>query len=279
MVEKFGIPHAPTDKPNGADGKRRERPEPKKRGLIGKAFKSLTNDGRRTLRQERSAAQRAREAREHLSEPERLRERLKEFDAALYYVPSLDSKPIAGLINLLYKKARRLKMPKSGEEKTAAENALVVEAKVYLFTGLMPRGEELVDALRDDEKRKKSGKELRHMRHINDRAVRRHMRKYLEWRWVSDDWKKRWDAWNKQQPQKKDAPQKAAAPTSVPKWEDETNEWIRIRNQHIRQKVTNEPVPPPALPEQLLVVRIAKRVGEDHLQWKVGPLKPEVAEN
>ncbi|MFZ2886691.1 MAG: hypothetical protein WA021_02610 [Minisyncoccia bacterium] len=285
MTEKIGIPHIPADKPGGG-GKKEESPKKQsiwdKRRLGDAIAMRLTRKGQRILRQERSAAQREKEAKEHLSEPEKLRRRLKDFDEELYYVPTPnkpapEDKAVAVLIKLLYKKARRLKLPKSGEEKVAAEKALADEARRYLFTGLMPRGEELIDSLTDAEKQKKSRGDLQHMREINDRTIRRHVRKYLEWRWAERDWRTRWDAWQKSQKEKKEI-SSTRPPDSFPKWEDAMKQWLSVRNEHVRQKVlTKEPPRPPAPPEQLFVISIAKRLNENHTEWKVEPIKPDNA--
>lgn len=282
MIEKIPVPQGPADRSGGGGKedrpKRAKRPHGHPRGKmrpLDRLLGRLTQAGRREIRQERSAEQRGKEAREHLTDPEVLRKRLQVFDAALSHVKSED-REVADLIQLLYKKARLLSLPKSGHEKEGVEKKLADEARHYIFSGLMPRGDELIDALSKEDKQKKSASDLQLSREINERTVRRHVRKYLEWRWAEQDWKERWETWQKKQPQKKPAP--AASPlASVPRWEDALNHWVRVRNDHVRLNVTKEPPRPPAPPEQLLVVRISQRIGEDHTQWEATPVKPEFA--
>lgn len=271
MVEKMFTPHSPADKPDTRGGQKKPETAPqKKRGLFGKMIKGVTKEGRKVLRQERSAEQRAKESREHLREPEELRKRLKEFDAELYYFKSFD-RAVATLAATLYKKARKLKLSRAGKEREDIERDLSAEARRYIFAGIIPRGDELITE--DDQK--KDAKHVEHLRKINDRTVARHLRTYLVWRWAEAEWKKDWNEWSKRQEEKKEMPESEIS-ASFPKWQSELNDWTRARNMRNQQKQDIEPPRPPTPPEQSLVISMAKRLGENHMQWKIDPIKPEI---
>ncbi len=258
MSEKISVPLSPADKPNGGDGKQRPIHHPRgKMRPLDRLIGRLTTSGRSELRQERkekSAVQREAERTAHLSEPETLLTRLKEFDKALGTLKFHD--PAVGkAVAMLHKAARTLHLPKSVEEKQQVEKRLAEEARIYIHAGLIPR-----DAAQP----------------INSQTVARHIRTYLIWRWTEETWKKEWTAWNEKQAVKKNMPGEVTSKT-VHEWHDGLNRWVRVRDQHHAQKVTNEPRRPPGPYQQNLMLMIARRVGQDHISWEVDPIKPEIA--
>lgn len=267
MSERFQIMYSP-EKGSGGGKKESPKPEkpleqkktvekipPKEIGIIGK-MRALfgSKEMRKQLRKEANRKQRTAESQAHLASSEIQISRLAAFDEALGTTTFHDP-AVADLAKSLFNKLRKIRSPKlSAEEKNLHDQKLAEEARQYIYAGLLTADPKMP---------------------LREKSVARHIRAYLIWRWAEDEWQKpppkKWRLWGKEKPtQQSMVP---SQPTeSLPQFRAAVREWTQERN---KGKHGSELPRPPGIPENNLVVLIAKRLREDHAQWKVAPIKPD----
>ncbi len=260
MSERFTVAYSPEK--GGGGGKKEpteqkktvERIPPAEVGIIGKLrAKFGSKEMQKKIRQQKNYTRREAGSQKHLGGAEELKTYLSQFDKALGKIEFQDLN-VAKFAKQLSKKLFKMKSKKGDEER---DKYLTAEARQYIFLGLIPREDEPA----------------------GEKGVARHIRTYLMWRWAEEEWKKtlpgKWKVWRRTEREEREA-EEPETPESYTKFNSQLREWT----QRFTTKEGMTELPrPPQIPNNNLVVMIAKRVGEDHIEWQIDPIKPNFVQD
>ncbi|MEK7509459.1 MAG: hypothetical protein AAB605_01985 [Patescibacteria group bacterium] len=174
----------------------------------------------------------------------------------------IDDQRIRELARFLHEALSKKDIPHIKTLSDDAKRALLEEAKQYIFRGILQPYKKY-----KDEQGREHDKPL-----VNEDGVKHHLRIYLQWRWAEEAWRKKeptskWKVWKRSE--------KEMLAISMPNFEVAFKKW---KGEQKKLKRGEGPTRPPTPPEANLVLMLAKRLREDHMQWKVSPIKPGAGE-